>query len=572
MRRRDRPVWALMLVVGVSGCSELSDGTGGGDRALPPSLSRWPASIERPRFSPDGRRIAFSSMVDGVSDLYVVDSATDDVKRLTNTPHQDRRPAWSPDGSRIVFQSDREGGQSLWTLDLSDLSVRRLTTDAQTASAPDWSPRGDWITYVSDASGSWDLWRVRSDGTEAQPVTSHPGNEYHPRFSPDGSEIVFYPTWSGWTDIYVVDVETAELREILSSEHEDYRPAYDPTGSRIVFASDREQSSGLWVVNSSGGDPVRLHASSGGLDYPDWSPDGRWVLHLEEMHSSQLLSVGIEGGESTPVTDAVSPAMDRHPAVSPDGAWLAYESDRLGNEGNVVLRRFATRDERRLSRGRVNDGAPRFSPDSSRIVYTSGGGDQASSEAVVASVASVDGEAGVAWTDVGNVGFPAFCGLDRVVYTWAAVAYTAPHELWSVREGDEPARLGAHTVERTGASCDDDGRWLIASLYQPPGDVDTRPRLVRIDIASGSTSVLTEDTVPHLQPRLSPDGELIAYIRGGAESGQLFVVPSEGGEPRAVLEPSLAIGSAVWVGNERLIYSLVTRKDFARTVRVPDGR
>ena len=534
---------------------------------LPESLREWPVSVDRPRFSPADDRIAFASGDEGSMDLHVADLASGEVTRLLDTSHDDRRPTWSPDGRRLAFQSDRGGSFGLWVVELEDLSVRRLTSGDWVQAAPHWSPRGDWITYVSNEHGSWDVWVIRPDGSDAHAVTEHPGNEYHPKFSSDGTEIVFYPTWSNWTDIYVVTLETGEVREVLAGEHEDYRPAFDPSGRRIVFASDREDSSGLWIVDASGGEPVRLVASAAGLDYPDWSRDGSTILYLEDAHFSAIREARIGDGSTTSLIGERDPAMDRRPAVSRDGEWLAYETDRLGNEGNVVLREIETGVERRISAGRINDGHPRFSPDGSELVFVRSGGDQASGEAIVVSVSGGEAEA---WTDMGNVNFPSFCGADRIVFAWAEVAYTTPLELWSMRRGEEPVRLGEDAVERSGVACDPDGRWLVASLHQPPGGDEATPRLARIDLGSGTVTVLTEDTIAHRQPRLSPDGRSVAYVRGSEFSGELFVVPVEGGEPRSVLGADHPVGAADWLDDERLAYSAVNKKASARIVRVPD--
>lgn len=533
---------------------------------LPQALVEWPHSVVRPRFSSDATRIAFASGPEGGAlDLYAMDLATGVATRLTDSKDNDTRPTWSPDGRRLVFQSDREGSASLWTYEFGTGAINRLTSADFNQAAPDWSPEGDLITYVSDQGGSWDVWVVRPDGTDPRPVTSHEGNEYHPKFSPDGADIVFYPTWSGWTDIYTVNVETQQLTEVLSSEFEDFRPAWSPDGDFIVFASDRSSPTGLWRVAASGGDPIPIWEPGVGVDYPDWAPDGSAVLYLEETHYSHLFQHDLESGARSRITSDDPIAVDRSPTFSQAGHGLAYETSRYGNEGNVVVRDLSSGREARISHGRINDGESSFSASGERLVYARSGGDRASADAFVTDVGT--GET-AAWTQRGNVAYPSFCGDDSIVFAWAQVAYTAAHELW-VKPAEGPARrIGAFDVERSGAACTDDGATVVASLLAS-GAEDSSPRLVRVDVATGATHVLTRGTSPHLHPKISPDGRTVAFVSATDGGSAAYTVPLAGGEMRQVISPDRNVGSVTWSGPTSLIYSEVTLRRAARLAPNP---
>ena len=101
-----------------------------------------------PRFSPDGRSIAFSMAVDGNTDIYVVDADGGLPRRLTTTPGIDTSPSFSPDGSRIVFESDRGGAQQIYVMDADGSGQRRISFGGGANSAPVWSPDGERIAFA----------------------------------------------------------------------------------------------------------------------------------------------------------------------------------------------------------------------------------------------------------------------------------------------------------------------------------------------------------------------------------------------------------------------------------------
>ena len=538
--------------------------------ALPEVLRDWPTSIDAPRFSPDGRWIAFASVEPVGADLYLVEVASGEVRRLTDSPDSDLRPSWDPSGQRLVFQSDREGMRRLWVLSLTDGSLAPLTPPGMVASAPDWSPAGDLITFASDANGSWDVWVTQPDGRGARAVTVHEGNEYHPKFAPDGSEITFYSTWSNWTDLHVVSTAGGDPVLVLGSEHEDYRPIYDERGAGLYFASDRGEHPGLWWISRSGGEPVLVDtARVGRLDYPDLAPDGSALLHVADRFVSQLIETPIQGDSLVPLFESKPTTVDRRPAVSPDGTHLAYETDRFGNGNKVVVRNLRSGREVQIGVGRINVGSPRFSPDGRTLVVTRSGGDAASSAPFLT---DVDGSPMRGWGDRTNVGFPSFCGTDRLVFAWSAVAYSPHSEVWMLEADGTARRIGEHRVERTGFSCDPTGRYLVVALADSSASDREVPRLVVLDLEAGTERVLTRSQRRQFNPRISADGTRVAFVEGAAEQGQAFWVPFEGGTPSPIGAPGLEVGTVVWSGRGRVLFDEVQRRREARLVQLPSRR
>jgi Tol biopolymer transport system component len=127
-----------------------------------------------PTWSPDGRQVAFSGLRGGLSDLYVFDLESADVRRLTNDPFADRQPAWSPDGRQLAFVTDRfqfDGGRAdaaggsgddrLALLTVSSGQVTPVTLALRGKQInPQWRGGGDRLVFISDADGVANVFEV----------------------------------------------------------------------------------------------------------------------------------------------------------------------------------------------------------------------------------------------------------------------------------------------------------------------------------------------------------------------------------------------------------------------------
>jgi len=141
--------------------------------------------IFNPTWSPDGKMIAFSAQVGGITDLFVYDLESGQLRRLTDDPYADLEPAWSPDGSMIAFVTDRFG-TSLDLLSYGNYQlavidpraegggqIRRLPSLPNSKHInPQWSPDGKSVYFLGDPGGITNVYRLSLDGGEIAQVTN----------------------------------------------------------------------------------------------------------------------------------------------------------------------------------------------------------------------------------------------------------------------------------------------------------------------------------------------------------------------------------------------------------------
>jgi len=122
-----------------------------------------------PRWSPDGRQIAFDARPDGNADIFVVNAEGGGLRRLTQTPGEDARPDWSPDGKFVYFSSNRGGPAQIWRMPSAGGDAVQITKHGGFAARV--SRDGQWLFYVPAQSYS-PVWRIHSDGSEDSQVFS----------------------------------------------------------------------------------------------------------------------------------------------------------------------------------------------------------------------------------------------------------------------------------------------------------------------------------------------------------------------------------------------------------------
>jgi Tol biopolymer transport system component len=214
------------------------------------------APASDPAWSPDGTRIAyvrdarspavFVANADGSRERRVAEGAT---------------PEWSPDGSRLVVSRRSAGGADLWVIDVASGEERRLIRTEKPESEPAWSPDGRAIAFVrTEARGGDEIYAVRPNGRGLKRLTRSPHNDGGPAWSPDATQIAFVRHDDGRAEaaLYVMAADGTGQRPLGKALTLDpvadfaAGPAWSPDGRRIVLARGARLYSDLYVFAADG--------------------------------------------------------------------------------------------------------------------------------------------------------------------------------------------------------------------------------------------------------------------------------------------------------------------------------
>ncbi|MBI4410714.1 MAG: PD40 domain-containing protein [Gemmatimonadetes bacterium] len=229
----------------------------------------------RGAFSPDGRWIAFNSDRTGEMNIWLYSVESGSTRQLTRGVGGDFQPRWSPDGQRVVFFSSRAGNADIWSVDVLTGELAQLTADSALDVNPFFSPDGRRIAFQSDRGGRKEVWLMNADGSEQRRLTTTGVTDHVMLWV--GRTVVYTVRAQEGTEQLQVDVETGNTRpfaRVRGGAHMSSSRA----GTHIL---DVDGHKVLWLSPIRGGQPTRVfefeHAEVR-IDYPVWSPDGRWVL------------------------------------------------------------------------------------------------------------------------------------------------------------------------------------------------------------------------------------------------------------------------------------------------------
>ena len=299
-----------------------------------------------PRFSPDGRRIAFVHDTGGRGQIFVMNADGSDALNVSNNDFCERSPVWSPDGKRIAFVSDRSGDWDIFTMNADGSGQLHLAGNAGLDRAPVWSPDGTRLAWESHVSGMPNIWVCDANGQNSRPLIApdrplvvqegkvgqdkvftfvetdqaFPDNTFYlvdPVWSPDGSRIaaVGLGEYSGST-VVVLDADGSRMLHIIRWIAGPADLTWSPDGTRLSgtlrTAPQETERSGVFIVKADGTDKYRWLV--------DVTPQGPRLGGA----SSRGLVTWYSHGSARPRRVVKSFGSL---AWSPDGETLAFSSD-----------------------------------------------------------------------------------------------------------------------------------------------------------------------------------------------------------------------------------------------------
>lgn len=229
-----------------------------------------------PRISPDGSRLAFSSLVKGSWDILMYSL---DLNRLVSFPRfggTNLSPAWSSDGTKLAFSSSRSGDSEIYATDSSGGNLKRLTATKGPDVSPVWNRKtGSQIAWVSGRTGLPQIYTMEADGTNDQRMTDE-GYAVSPSWSPNGQFLVFSwfrhygPGAPGAQDIYIMDIASKQWVQLTHDGGRNDFPCWSPDGRHIIFQSSRSGGEQIWTMLADGSNQKQL-TFTGSNSQPNWS-------------------------------------------------------------------------------------------------------------------------------------------------------------------------------------------------------------------------------------------------------------------------------------------------------------
>ena len=327
----------------------------GGTRGVTPEDYFAFESISDPNISPDGKLVAYVlSKIDRVqnrrnSSIWM--AATDGSRgpwQFTTAPQSSNSPRWSPDGKSIAFLSSRPAESApaagasaetprnqVYLLSMSGGEAKRITNLKNGVSLFRWSPDGTRLIVVSRIGPSDSR---TGDARDRSDVRHYRNSSY--KFND-----------SGWFDdrrthFWVVDAKSGEARQITEgNDWNDSDPQWSPDGKRIAFVSNRtgkeydeDRNSDVWVLNADGSGPLTKISDHDESDnQPRWSPDGKWIAFTGEVHDRDHPKIWLAPAAGGAASTLAANGLDLIPGGlewSDDGKSLYFET---GVKGELHL-------------------------------------------------------------------------------------------------------------------------------------------------------------------------------------------------------------------------------------------
>jgi Tol biopolymer transport system component len=257
---------------------------------------KWIASTEtdyEPQYSPDGKKILFSSARSGAMDLWTCDSSRGELAQLTSLggtlPGSAR---WSPDSRWIAFDAPKSGNTHIFVISADGGAPRQLTQGTTNHVRPSWSSDGKWVYFGSNRSGDWQVWKMPAQGGDAVQVTKGGGRE---AFESLDRKLLLYSKYQG-PGIWSVPVEGGEEAKVLDKAAQaiwavardgicffDWKDAVHPV---MQFYSFRDRRSTTLYEFPRG---TLLDRGNTAISV---SPDERWILYTQiDQGGSNLILV-----------------------------------------------------------------------------------------------------------------------------------------------------------------------------------------------------------------------------------------------------------------------------------------
>lgn len=322
--------------------------------------------ISDPQISPDGTRIAYTRTViddktkECRSHIWLVNADGTCNRQFTAGPKADTTPRWSPDGKKLAFVSDRSGEKQIFVVPADGGEAYQVTRMRYGASNPVWSPDAKSIAFMAavDPSDKPEDYEKPLDPKEKEALENKKKDEptvvARLKVKADAAMGLLSPRRN---HVFVTDAEgIGPAKQLTTGEYDYASPSWSPDGAYIAVSSNRSPDADwetwiadIFVVPARGGELRQLTRREGPANLPVWTPDGKFIIYVgnKQEHGAATLAklwkVPVEGGDPVPLTESFDRSVgnsclsDSHygaseggPFISPDGKTIYFLANDCG--------------------------------------------------------------------------------------------------------------------------------------------------------------------------------------------------------------------------------------------------
>lgn len=567
------------------------------------------------RVSNNGKMIAFSSTQDGKNEgIYVKQTADSEDIRVTKDRWTNHSPVWSPDDQHIAFVSVRESVSGIYVSpSLGGAAVALKIIGKGDLSVRNWTADGAAIFYEHDGN----LLRLDLATQETVKITDFaqsPKDGRHFDLSPDEKQIVFVDESDGQIDLWTMPLAVGVPFRLTNNTERETRPLWHADGKRILYNVVRDNDMQIYLAFTDGRSPQQVTRGDGDYELADISADGTKVFYCFWENHSDIGGVKIETGEVFELASEIESELWAD--VSPDGKLIVFESNdsphltpnlsksslvvkSLENASSPLLRlkghnprwlpdsrhvafmrwhkaeqnyqywlvNTASGEEKQLttdgvsspSYGRLpinrHDTGKNWSPDANRFVYL----DSKKQNILTASVESSEN---INLTDINKANirfYPPIWSTDgkRIAFLSMEKAENPKWSIWLNEEGKtKEIYSGAGELRLLGWSASGDEILLAMTdglMKSSPLDV----KLLKVSAAGESRVLTVFKSIYASSLTLSADGKMLAFSARHDDKDDIWIAAASGREEKKITSNShnrIFYGSPAWSADGKTVF------------------